>query len=214
MTYQWMQWKKTTKNRTDLTNLLTHLTRPKPEYPNPTDLLIKILNERTLLGSTEGYIVGNQKVVCFQDAPLYAIAENAINHIEEIEQNGVNKLRYFPCGLAFPKDTLYTLVAPDNSPISGSGARPVIYEKTGIAKDFLPDNQHWRIVDFEISNTNNITDWTYEREWRLKGDLTFHYNLTTVLLRDSQQYREFVKKVDYNILTELGGIVCLDTLLY
>lgn len=217
MSFQKSHWLVNNKNRTDLTGYLTHLTRPTEEYPDPTDILIKILNERILRGSSKGYIIGGHKVVCFQDIPLYSVAENAINHIEEYER-GNAKLRYYPCGLAFPKESLSYLVdAKTKIPIPNSGVRPVIYEKSDVARNFLPEEQHWRIVDLDISGLNSggpVTDWTHEREWRLLGDVEFFYNTVTVLLRDGNQFRNFISKINPNILRELGGIVVLDTLLY
>lgn len=212
-------WRKTNKDRTDLTGFLTHLTRPQLQNNlGATDVLIKILRERILLGSTEGYIVGKDKVVCFQEAPLYSIAENAINHIEEYEKkaNPFAKLRYYPCGLSFPKEVMYQLFDGNTmDPIPNLGVRPVIYEKTEIAKQFLTENEYWRIVDFELIGGEGVTDWTFEREWRIKTDsFTLHYSNTTVLLRDSNQYQEFMNKIEPDIVKQLAGIVCLDKLLY
>ncbi|MCU5395972.1 hypothetical protein CN639_23985 [Bacillus toyonensis] len=88
-----------------------------------------------LQGSKEGYIVGEYKVVCFQEAPLYSIAENAINHIEEYERHvqGTTthfmKLRYYPCGLSLHKESIYQLIdGITGQKISNLGVRPVIYE--------------------------------------------------------------------------------------
>lgn len=215
MPFQAADWQANNKNRSDLTGYLTHLTRPTNEYPDPTDLLLKILNERKLKGSSKGYIVGKHKVVCFQDMPLYSVAENAINHIEDYEREN-NKLRYYPCGLAFPKASLTTLVN-STTKMSIPGVRPVIYEESGIARSFIREDQHWRIVDFDLSGfyqEENLTDWTHEREWRLLGDLEFFYGGVTVLLRDGKQFQNFISKINPNILRQLGGIVCLDTLLY
>lgn len=222
MVYNPAAWKQTYKNRTDLTGFLTHLTRPQPQNNlGATDVLIKILNERMLQGSKEGYIVGENRVVCFQEAPLYSIAENAINHIEEYERHVQStttpfmKLRYYPCGLSFHKDTIYQLLDGTGQKIPNLGVRPVIYEETSIAKSFLPESEYWRIVDFELDREKGITDWTHEREWRIKTDgFIFHYPNTTVLLRDSNQYHEFMNRIDPDVVKQLAGIVCLDKLLY
>ncbi|MDT3498298.1 DUF2971 domain-containing protein [Bacillus toyonensis] len=223
MAYTPTTWKQTYKERTDLTGFLTHLTRPQPENNlEATDVLIKILREGTLQGSTKGYIVGNEKVICFQEAPIYSIAENAINHIEEYERyvqsttNPYMKLRYYPCGLSLPKQVLYQLVdSVTRQVIPNIGVRPVIYEKTEIAKGFLPENEYWRIVDFELTGGNGITDWTHEREWRIKANyFKFPYGIVTVILRDSNQYQEFMSKIEPDIVKQLAGIVCLDKLLY
>ncbi|MFU1903147.1 DUF2971 domain-containing protein [Bacillus thuringiensis] len=220
MVYNPTAWNQTHKSRTDLTSFLTHLTRPQFESNlNETDVLIKILREATLLGSTAGYIVGQQKVVCFQEAPLYSVAENAINHIEEHEKDPSIRLRYYPCGVTFPKHYLYQFGDNNGNAVPNLGVRPVIYEKTDVAKSFLPPSQHWRIVDLELHSmiypNSNITDWMHEREWRVCTDaIHFHYAMTTVLLRDSNQYREFMNKIEPDIVKQLAGIVCLDKLLY
>ncbi|RNF38779.1 DUF2971 domain-containing protein [Planococcus salinus] len=217
MAYQMRQWMETYRNRTDLTNLLSHLTKAEGNL-SATDVLIKILNEKELTGSSKGYIMGNHKVVCFQNIPLHSVAENAILHYEEAEKTFSQKLRYYPCGLAFPKAALYQLVDEEGRIIPERGVRPVIYEKKELAKSLLPEEHYWRIVNFELNGYINeekgMIDWTHEREWRLWGNLNFYYQITTVLLKDAEQYREFINKIDKNILAQLAGIVVLDNLLY
>ncbi|WP_409253858.1 hypothetical protein V1502_08155 [Bacillus sp. SCS-153A] len=218
MAYQTFQWNQTNKNRTDLTGLLTHLTRRQEPNLNATDVLIKILTERQLLASSRGFIIGGHEVVCFQDIPLYSIAENAINHVEEYEAGEIGRLRYDACGISLHKSTVSQLYTQENYQIiPDKGARPVIYERSELAKQFVHQDQHWRIVDFDLKDLYHngpVTDWTHEREWRILGNLTFHYELITVLLRNSAQYREFMSKIDPTIVKQLGGIVVLDTLLY
>ncbi|WP_040287094.1 hypothetical protein [Sporosarcina koreensis] len=217
MAYSINQYKQNIKQRSDVTGMLTHLTKGSELYGNPTDILVKILNDRLLIGSSKGYIVGGNKVVCFQDIPLYSVAQNAINHIEEYEKGQTTKLRYYPCGLAFSKVNLAQLVDTFDAPIPNTGARPVIYEKTNIAKEFLPTSEAWRIVNFDMTQAysgNSIIDWTHEREWRILGDLTFRYSDVTILLRNSEQYREFISKISPEILRELSGIICLEYLMY
>lgn len=219
MAYQATHWRETHKSRTDLTGLLTHLTRRQDENNlDATGVLIKILNERTLMGSRKGFIIGNRDVVCFQEAPLYSIAENAINHVEEYEANKVTRLRYDACGLVFHKSTISQLYDDiSGQVIPNSGVRPVIYERSDLARQFLPPDQYWRIVDLDIRDLfwgGNITDWTHEREWRLTGSFKFRYEFVTVLLRNNKQYQDFMTRMDINIVKQLAGIVILDTLLY
>lgn len=213
-------WMETTKNRLDMTNLLTHLTRPLPQFNlTATDVLIKILRERTLIGSTteSGFIIGNRRAVCFQDAPLYSIAQNSINYIEEYEREPKGKLRYYPCGLAFPKNSLYTLYSNFDETVI-PGARPVIYEKKEVAKTMLPPHEYWRIVSLDLGSGQSdygIINWTQEREWRIPVDsFGFHYNSVYVLLRNQLQYQEFISKIEIEIVKQLAGIICLEPLLY
>lgn len=50
------------------------------------------------------------------------------------------------------------------------GGRPVIYDQTIEAKKYLPESQHWRIVNFDLSNDDRLVDWTHEREWRVPDE--------------------------------------------
>ena len=90
------------------------------------ETLWKILQEKTLKASgNEGFIVGDKKAVCFQEVPLYAIAENLI-----FEDALEGKNRYSHFGLRFNKIRMFKL-----------GARPVIYGKTEELKRMLEDFQ-------------------------------------------------------------------------
>lgn len=71
-------WRERISNRSDLAARITHLTRGDTD-DEAFDKLWKILLEKNIIGSgTEGYIVGDKKAVCFQEVPLYSIAENLI----------------------------------------------------------------------------------------------------------------------------------------
>lgn len=64
------EWKKRIARRSDMTCSLVHLTKDAViggEKVNAIDVLIKILKERKLVGSTteSGFIVGSRKAVCF-----------------------------------------------------------------------------------------------------------------------------------------------------
>lgn len=79
------QWQRRIASRSDLTGRVTHLTKPSGVISRDmsfeeinlrvVDNLIKILKEQKINGSTtqSGYIVGEKRAVCFQDAPLYAL---------------------------------------------------------------------------------------------------------------------------------------------
>jgi hypothetical protein len=218
MAYQNLHWNQTNKNRTDLTGLLTHLTRRQLPELNETDVLIKILKERQLRASSRGFINGGYKVVCFQEIPLYSVAENAINHVEDFEAEKIGRLRYDACGISFHKSLISQLYSTQSGEmIPDAGARPVIYERSELAKNFIHKDQHWRIVDFDLKQLHfdgPITDWTHEREWRILGDISFAYSMITVLLRNAAQFQEFMSKIDPEIVKQLRGIVVLDTLMY
>lgn len=78
------QWQRRIASRSDLTGRLTHLTRPQGDISESisfeelnlqaVDNLIKILQDQRINGSSQqGYIIGEKRAVCFQDAPLYII---------------------------------------------------------------------------------------------------------------------------------------------
>lgn len=125
-----VEWKHRIARRSDMSSGLVHLTRPCGEM-KAYDILLKILQERTLVGSKNttvdgqerGFICGNDPVVCFQNVPLLSIVEN-VNYERELCESGKNKTeRYKPVGLQFDKRYIYR-----------HGGRPVIYEKTIIAQ--------------------------------------------------------------------------------
>ncbi|MEK3707415.1 DUF2971 domain-containing protein [Paenibacillus sp. FSL R7-0198] len=161
------------------------------------DVLIKILNEMCIKGSTKGYIVGETPVVCFQDTPLYGISQNIYHESVYRDELG-SKVRYSPTGLSFNKLDIYRC-----------GGRPCIYEQKDVAKKFLPPEEWWRIVNFNLNSNDNIVDWTHEREWRIKGDLVFPYYSATIILSHNDEYREFIGKINRDVLVQLAGVVVL-----
>ncbi len=65
-------------DRQDLSSSLVHLTRGATVDGNeltPVDVLLKILRERTIVGSTtdSGFIRGSRRAVCFQDALCFLL---------------------------------------------------------------------------------------------------------------------------------------------
>lgn len=196
-------WVNRYHSRTDIGAYLTHLTR-RTSNMGAVDVLIKILIERNLLGSgNKGFIPGNEKAVCFQDTPLYGIAQNIL-HEEKIREELGGKLRYDAVGLMLPKPYLFR-----------NGCRPVIYETKEIANELF-SNVKWRIVTMDFPSTENIIDWSHEREWRIKGDFNFDISKAYVVLSNSDDYKEFIEKVDEidkNILSEIKGIIVLDPIL-
>ena len=208
MAYSYDQWKERVTQRTDLSSSLVHLTRSATidgKEHSAVDVLIKILKEGKLIGSNprRGFITGNRSAVCFQDAPLSSIAENIA--FEKKHYEGRN--RYSGCGLIFSKYFVHA-----------KGGRPVIYDKPSEAKRYITDqNEHWRIVSFDLSDTKNMVDWMHEREWRLPGDMTFDLKNTAVLIDKKDSYREFIEKCselkEPKILESVCGLVVLSGLL-
>ncbi|WP_129727912.1 DUF2971 domain-containing protein [Ectobacillus funiculus] len=215
-------WHKRISSRTDLTGRITHLTKPS-EAVTPgmsfedinikaVDNLINILKNQKINGSTtkSGYIVGNKKAVCFQDAPLYALIQNVEHEKYRRDNNPQEKLRYCGVGLSFIKSDVYWHY----------GGRPVIYEKTDIAKQFLPQEEWWRIVNYEFKHDEkqknwDVIDWTHEREWRVPGDMEFQFDkgYVHVVLYNPACFKYFLKECPPEIVNKLWGITTLTSVL-
>ncbi|SEO09134.1 hypothetical protein SAMN04489762_3467 [Terribacillus saccharophilus] len=195
-------------SRIDLSTYLTHLVKPKFDEDgylesNIVKVLQSILESRTIIGSTtkSGFIVGTKRAVCFQDAPLLSVFQNVLHEKRNREQLG-NKTRYVPTGLAFKKKKIYQ-----------AGGRPVIYEQTKKAKEMLPQDEWWRIVNFDL-NSDNIIDWTHEREWRVPGDFQFELEDVILIVPKYSAYRLLFERFDDSVLKSLGGITVLGPFIY
>ena len=193
---------------------LVHLTKGNEDL-NSFQVLMKILKEQKLIGSTNqivngvprGFICGNDPVVCFQDVPLFSLSENILLEQQMHSENPSSQIRYAAFGLRFDKRYIFE-----------NGGRPVIYEKTEVAKKFLPQNEYWRIVKLDLDNSDNIIDWTHEREWRIKGDFCFELNHVEILLSDQDSVNKFykycAKENMLHILKDIKGIVTLRSLVF
>ena len=208
MAYTKKQWSRRIAERSDMCMGLVHLTR-ESEYGDVFDVMHKILVDQKLLGSTtdKGFICGDRKAICFQDIPLYSVCQNVFYEQKQCEDDEKYKLRYRAIGLVFTKEYLFL-----------KGARPVIYEQTDVAKQFLPANEWWRIVRLDLSNQECFIDWAHEREWRLPGDLEFELKEATLLSIDNAQVKQMTtayrKKTDKDLRDELRGIVTLRDVLF
>lgn len=207
MGYTEKQWRLRLAERSDLSSHVVHLTRDAGSQ-NVLSVLLKILNDCVIQGSdtTSGFICGSRKAVCFQDAPLAGVCQNVFYEQKYREENKGSKTRYLAVGLAFPKTYVYA-----------KGGRPVVYEKTSLAKQYLPNDQHWRIVNFDLDDLENIIDWTHEREWRVPDDFQFEVEQATVLLTNESTYRCFVKLDTASgtpLVSKLNGLVVMSRLLF
>ena len=207
-------WGQRISHRTDISMGLVHLTKGDGELSSLA-VLMKILEEKTILGSTNkivggrprGFICGSDPVVCFQDVPLHSLSENIFWEQQLHDKTPEAPIRYAPFGLRFDKRYVFR-----------NGGRPVIYEDTNIAKNFLPENEYWRIVKLDLDSDDNIVDWTHEREWRIKGDFHFELSEVEILLSDQTSLKKFNRyckeKNMENLLNEIKGIVILKSLLF
>lgn len=164
-------------------------------FYNIRSLLEKIINY---------YNVGTDYcngAVCLQEAPLTAIAEN-LQYEEKLRKEENHKVRYLGFGIRFQKNFIYK-----------KNGRPVIYDETNRVKEYLPENEWWRIVKLDLSNKEHIIDWTHEREWRVPGELCFEYSQCEIIVPNSKYYKKFVKyclgKNREDILLKIRGVVVM-----
>lgn len=207
-------WGKRISRRSDISMGLVHLTKGNDKL-NSFQILMKILKEQKLIGSTNqtingvsrGFICGNDPVVCFQDVPLFSLSENILLEQQMHSDTPTSPIRYTAFGLRFDKRYIFQ-----------NGGRPVIYEKTEVAKSFLPNNEYWRIVKLDLDNDDNVIDWTHEREWRIKGDFSFNLNEVEILLSDQDSVNKFYKYCEkkdmLHIFKEIKGIITLKSLVF
>ena len=86
------------------------------------------------------------------------------------------------------------------------------------AKKYLLKNEWWRIVKLDLSNSDNIVDWTHEREWRVPKEIVFEYSQCEIILPTSKYYRRFVQYCLGNdredILLKIRGIVVMSSVYF
>jgi len=201
MAYTKKIWEKRHRNRSDISTYITHLTKESGNLDG-FQVLRKILTEKKIIGSNQnGFIIGESRAVCFQDIPLYGVCQNTFHEqVNRAELGGT--LRYRPLGITFPKEYLFN-----------KGARPVIYEQKNKAKEILPAEEWWRIVNYDLSDQNSIIDWTHEREWRIKDDFDFDLNQAIIIMPHGINYSELKEKFGNEILDNIKGISILDPIL-
>lgn len=199
-------WVTRRAHRSDLSTRLVHFIRSTETAStsfNAVSVLLEILAARKLKGSdsSSGYITGSRTAVCFQDVPLSAAAQNIYLDRQLSKENPGMRV-HVGFGLMFEKPYIFK-----------HGGRPVIYEYNFTAKKILPEEEYWRIVSLNLSNDELFVDWTHEREWRIPDDFSFDLMEATVVLADSQGYKDFMRRClagHQDILNEIAGIVNLN----
>lgn len=206
-----LEWLTRIGNRNDMSISLVHLTKENEingkEF-TALDILIKIIEEGVIYGSTteSGFICGNTPAVCFQETPLYSLAQNIYYENRLRKENKTKKVRYQGYGLRFYKDLIYR-----------SGGRPVIYDRTSDAKRYLKESQWWRIVNLEINDCKNIIDWTHEREWRIPGDFKFEKSDVSIIITGEKNRNKLIdhfKIKDIDIDKEVRSIINIEDILF
>ncbi|PKA23696.1 hypothetical protein CH381_24295 [Leptospira sp. mixed culture ATI2-C-A1] len=183
--------------RSDLSNYLIHFVHSKdpsqlpdhlPEYIenicynfsyhiseyNEYSSLVNIIKEG---GLRFGYSFRNKKTTLYGDSPVICFTEMPFSNFLEYVAKRNDKYKVSSYGIAFRKADLFKL-----------GARPVIY---GLSKNIsnnyesnknyerilnpnvLPYEEQYRLVSLNL-NDSSKSDWTHEREWRLKLDKKAH----------------------------------------
>lgn len=199
------EWRDRISRRSDFTSRITHLTKGNTEE-EAFENLKSILVDKKLNGGI-GYVNGGIPVVCLQETPLSSIAENLLYEEYLREEKSSNKIRYMAFGLRFTKLLIYS-----------NGGRPVIYGDKQELIDMLPAEEYWRIVDMKLTDPESIVDWSHEREWRIKNELSFEYDQTEVIVPTRKYYKELVSYCEENdridILKGINGIITLNSINY
>lgn len=213
MSFDYKAWQERISSRQDITGMLTHLTKPvtynnemseKEINLGAVEILVKILSEGVIKGSetSKGFIIGNRRAVCFQDAPFNGIIQNVQHEVHRRNKGDDSKIRYCGVGLAFSKFYVFE-----------RGGRPVIYEETNVAKQFLAEEEHWRIVNCRLRTKLPIIDWTHEREWSCPDKLDIVLPMAHVVLYDKDTYDYFLEKCPLEISNKIHGITILKSIL-
>jgi hypothetical protein len=150
------------RTRNDYSASLTHWTR-RTEGMTAFDVLKRILDDRRIIASTteSGFIKGTRPATCFTETPVTAIGRAFM--IRDISESAQKYLKWDPYGLSFIKSNAYQRL----------GARPVFYASDSESEELFPrESPHlWRVVRFDLSNTDESVDFLHEREWRVPGDV-------------------------------------------
>ncbi len=127
--------------RADLSNYLIHWIKGE-SHEEAFAVQRSIVREQRLLGG-DGFIKGGYRCVCFTEAP-----DSTFHEV-------VGKYR--PFGIQVSKHWAFSV-----------GGRPVIYQPDR-EYELLPESHRWRHVRYE-PDTEPPTDFTWEREWRIRAD--------------------------------------------
>lgn len=153
--------------------MLAHFTRAS-KTASGLDNLIGILQAGVIRASRR-MIWGGRPAVSLFDVPLDGLAAIL---------DPRNRRRYEAFGIAIDKRYAFRM-----------GARPVIYIPRREAERILPPEEHWRAVATEMDRTPPL-DWTYEREWRMPGDLPFEPQLCAALVASWNDADEIFERFD------------------
>jgi hypothetical protein len=153
--------------------MLTRFTRAS-KTASALDNLVAILADGVVHGSHR-MIRGNRAAVCMFDVPI-------------AELSGIldrqSRRRYEPFGIAVDKRYAFAM-----------GARPVIYLPWREAEKILAPEESWRVVSMEMGK-KPVVDWSFEREWRVAGDLHFDSRRAAALVETWKDVDEIFERFD------------------
>jgi hypothetical protein len=166
---------------------LAHFTRASGKT-SALDNLFWILEDSMVRGSAR-MLLGGQRGVCLFDAPLHELG-----HLLTPQ----NRRRYEPFGVAIDKRYAFSM-----------GARPVIYMPNAEAASILDEDEMWRVASIDMTRNPPI-DWTFEREWRVLGDLPLRPQLSVALVASWRDVDEIYER--FNGKPPCAGVIPLGEL--
>lgn len=164
--------------------MLAHFTRASGKT-SALDNLLWILEDKVVRGSTR-MIGGGQRGVCLFDAPPHELGHLLTPR---------NRRRYEPFGIAVDKRYAFSM-----------GARPVIYMPSAEAAAILEEDEMWRVVSIDMTRNPPI-DWTFEREWRVLGDLPLKAQFSVALVASWRDVDEIYER--FNGKPPCAGVIPL-----
>jgi len=153
--------------------MLTHFTRAAGSA-SAIDNLDAILRTGMIRGATR-LIRGKRPVVCLFDATLGELGHLLVRS---------NRRRYEPFGVALDKRYAFAM-----------GARPVLYMPWREARLILAEEEWWRVAAIDLDRNPPI-DWSFEREWRVAGDLPLPARAAVALVESWRDADELYDRFD------------------
>jgi hypothetical protein len=153
--------------------MLTHFTRAAGTR-SAIDNLEAILRDGAIRGATR-WIRGKRPVVCLFDATL--------DELGRLLRRS-NRRRYEPFGVAL--DKRYAFI---------QGARPVLYLPWREARLILAEEEWWRVAAIDLESSPPI-DWSFEREWRIAGDMPTPAGSAVALVENWRDADELYDRFD------------------
>lgn len=167
--------------------MLAHFTR-RSEAGDALDNLAAILRSGVIAGASR-MVRTHRPVVCLFDAPLRELGAVLVRE---------NRRRYEAFGVAIDKRYAFQM-----------GARPVLYLPWDEAKRILAADELWRVVAIDLDRVPPI-DWTFEREWRVAGDLPLPAHGIVALVESWRDADEIYDRFDGN--PPCSGVIPLSEL--